>query len=679
VFSSFRTKLFALISLILLLAAVTFMLITRAEVEKQTLENAHQAARDELSLALLNIENEHRSLAFHRQYALERYKIQLNNMVSAAVHEVETLHGFSLTGQLTEQKAKRAAIESIEKLRYGHNDYFYIFDDRFFAVAHPDPALRGTDMTNFQDVKGNYAVRRFPQITAKTGAGYFSHWHIRLGETKPVEKLSYIRYFRPWKWYIGTGVYIDDIESDTQKKMGQILQVLKNNFDHLKIGQTGYFFLFEGKGKMLIHPNMAGMNVLSFRHPVTGVNHFQEMIRASKTPLKPYVYLWDRPEDRSHFQYWKESYVRHFEPLDWYIASTVYVDELKAPARKVIFRQFLFTALIFLVSLGITYVFVNKISQPLKELNSYTKEVVQDEFTTSSFVREGLSGLKNRYRDEIGKLAAAFEHMIQALDAYIVKFREATAARERIESELRIAHQIQMNMVPRHPIKAPDFDLFAALEPARNVGGDFYDFFFLNDKYLLCSIGDVSDKGIPAALFMAKSKTLQRAIALNFFAEKQELQPHQLLHKMNEELLQDNDLCMFVTFFCAILNRSTGQLHYSNAGHNRPYQIAIGGKVKMLERTGGAPLGVREMNRYQTRSLQMNSGDKLFLYTDGVVEAENPTGAAYGEQRLQQCLSQSEGLTSAGTVESVLKDLKSFVQSAPQSDDIGVLALRYFG
>ena len=272
-------------------------------------------------------------------------------------------------------------------------------------------------------------------------------------------------------------------------------------------------------------------------------------------------------------------------------------------------------------------------------------------------------------------LASSFNEMTRRLNESIENLKETTAAKERIESELKIAHEIQMSMVPKIFPAFPErteFDVFATLVPAKEVGGDLYDFFFLDDDHLCFAIGDVSGKGVPASLFMAVTKTLFRATAGNGGT------PGEILARLNAEICRDNESCMFVTFFCAILNIRTGEVDYSNGGHNLPYYLHHDG-VSPLENAGGRALGVLEQSPYLSGRMVLSPGEALLLYTDGVTEAMDSQEMLYSDQRLEQFLASNWGSSPRQMIGDLVNDVRHFAAGAPQSDDITGLALLYFG
>jgi phosphoserine phosphatase RsbU/P len=270
-------------------------------------------------------------------------------------------------------------------------------------------------------------------------------------------------------------------------------------------------------------------------------------------------------------------------------------------------------------------------------------------------------------------LAGLSAHITVALER--ARLIEAYVEKERMEEALKLAHDIQMSMLPKVFPPFPErheFDIFAAIAPAKEVGGDFYDFFFIDEDRLCFAVGDVSGKGVPAALFMAVTKTLFKAIASRMG------RPSDILSRLNEEICRDNDSAMFVTLFCGILNNRTGQFDYSNGGHNLPYYLSRTG-VKPLEKTGGRVLGLVEKSFYGSGRLVLGPGETIFLYTDGVTEAMDATGNFFSDQRLERFLAQAQSSPPRQLIEDLVKEVKVFSAQAPQSDDITALALRYLG
>ena len=283
---------------------------------------------------------------------------------------------------------------------------------------------------------------------------------------------------------------------------------------------------------------------------------------------------------------------------------------------------------------------------------------------------------KNLFRDEIWELSSALQSMMSDLKNHIEVLKKTVAEKERIESEIKIAREIQNSILPRTFPPFPDyqeFDIAATTIPAREVGGDFYDFFFIDEDTLGFVIADVSDKGIPAALFMAVSRTLMRVTAMRG------LSTGETLERVNALLLPDNDSAMFVTLFYGTLSISTGAVSYSNGGHNVPYVKRSSGAVERLDGKSGIVLGVWETARYPTHETVLHRGDLIYLYTDGVTEAENESLEMFSVSAVEEYLQELQEISPDETIRGTLDRIAAFCGNATQTDDITMLTLQFLG
>jgi sigma-B regulation protein RsbU (phosphoserine phosphatase) len=252
--------------------------------------------------------------------------------------------------------------------------------------------------------------------------------------------------------------------------------------------------------------------------------------------------------------------------------------------------------------------------------------------------------------------------------------RQLAIANKRMGDELNIGRQIQMSMIPLTFPRFPehkDLDVWAYIRPAREVGGDFYDFFMIDDRYFAFVIADVSGKGVPAALMMAVAKTLLKSRSQNTKSTAS------IISATNNELSENNDDCMFITAFFGVVDTKTGVLTYTNAGHNPPYLIKAGGAVQALRELHGPMVGVMPGVPYGEAQMTMDVDDKIMLYTDGVTEAFDAHGVGYGEGRLETLIQRSTDLGTKYLVEALVRDVDGFVDEEEQSDDITVFCLRY--
>jgi serine phosphatase RsbU (regulator of sigma subunit)/uncharacterized membrane protein len=278
--------------------------------------------------------------------------------------------------------------------------------------------------------------------------------------------------------------------------------------------------------------------------------------------------------------------------------------------------------------------------------------------------------------DELGELARTFQDMVESLKIHMKELERTTAAKERIESELKIARDIQMGILQKIFPPFPDrheFDIWATLDPAREVGGDLYDFFLMDEDHLCFAVGDVSGKGVPAALFMAIVMTLIKTQASEASTAER------ILNRVNQGLCSNNPSSMFVTLFLGILNIRTGELEYSNGGHNPPCIIPVRGKIRRLETTHGMALGVMEDFPYQAKKLILQKGDSLFVYTDGVTEAMNAAEELFSTERLERELTVLKEKPIQEVVAGIKEKIDIFSRGLEQTDDITMMMLMFYG
>ncbi len=271
---------------------------------------------------------------------------------------------------------------------------------------------------------------------------------------------------------------------------------------------------------------------------------------------------------------------------------------------------------------------------------------------------------------EFAFLSKDINQTVDTLKRYIAE------AEARIDKELEFAKHIQHNSLPSVFPPYPDrkeFDIFASMQTAKEVGGDFYDFYFVSNDIFVFLIADVSGKGIPAALFMMKSKTLIKSLA------ESGLSASEVFTKANEELCNSNEAGMFVTAWMGILNLESGLLSYVNAGHNPPLLKKANGEYVYLKSRPGFVLAGLEGFTYKSNEMLLDTGDSIFLYTDGVTEATAKGDVLYGEQRLLEVLNEHKDLDQKGLLEVVTTSLGDFVQDEEQADDITMLGIKYFG
>ena len=451
------------------------------------------------------------------------------------------------------------------------------------------------------------------------------------------------------------------------------LNWLRNVVSSLKIGETGYAFLITRNGTFVTHPDLdLVMNETIFSVAETHHNpRIREIGRHMIAGEKGFTAFTSLTTNK---KYWMV-----YTPLPangWSLGVLFPQNELMADIHSLtkimlglgIGGFFLIMLVILLIS--------GKITKPLSALAKSADQIASGDLETTIPTPK-----TQKSNDEVDRLALSFAEMQRSLKEYIKNLTETTAAKERIESELNIASEIQMGILPKifpppFPTR-PEFDLYATMRPAREVGGDLYDFFMIDDQHLCFTVGDVSGKGVPAALFMAITQTLIKTQA----KAQSSLSSTVTLEQVNNDLARDNPSMMFVTLFLGIFNIVTGELEYCNGGHNPPYLLAPNQPetVQPLATTDGVALGVMEDFSFSTKSITLTPGQALFVFTDGVTEAMNILDELFTEPRLEEHLAHLTKEPVTQIADQIMQEIDNFSSGIPQTDDITMLVLRYNG
>ncbi|MCR5605079.1 MAG: PP2C family protein-serine/threonine phosphatase [Lachnospiraceae bacterium] len=349
-----------------------------------------------------------------------------------------------------------------------------------------------------------------------------------------------------------------------------------------------------------------------------------------------------------------------------YILENINPDIREHMNKIMLFEILSILFIVFLMLIMIRKVVVEPITHITEIVHSYEHgELVQD-----------MSRFKGN--DEVSWLAFAFRDMTVRIDKYIKDLTKVTAEKERIGAELNVATQIQADMLPRIFPAFPErkeFDLYATMNPAKEVGGDFYDFFMIDDDHLGLVMADVSGKGVPAALFMVIAKTMIKNGALtgNYNG------PGEILAEANNQLCEGNDAELFVTVWLGILTISTGHIVFASGGHEYPAFCRVDGGFRLEKDKHGAPLATMEGLKFRETETDLRPGETLYLYTDGVTEATNANNELFGENRMIEALEKYKDDNMHDLLLNVRKEIDTFVGEAPQFDDITMLGIHYFG
>lgn len=441
-----------------------------------------------------------------------------------------------------------------------------------------------------------------------------------------------------------------------------------------KLGESGYSFVLDDNLNYLAHPDFGKEGFAKELSEHVGNN--ETVLGQLKDKESGIVRTRLNDIDR---------YIAFatFEETGWKLCVCIDVDEVISPSvaikteidritadaqqmvsstlSKVMVRFILFFAMVGIIVIILSFSVAGTITRPIQKLAKNVEGIGQGNLDIRMEVES---------KDEVGELASTFNQMLEDLQQYIRNLSEITAEKERIGAELDVATNIQASMLPCIFPAFPEhteFDIHATMNPAKEVGGDFYDFFLVDSTHLALVMADVSGKGVPAALFMVIAKTLIKNRAQ--LGES----PEVVLEQVNNQLCENNDANMFVTVWLGIYDLVTGQLCYANAGHDYPAVMRKGGAYEIIQDTQDFVLGGLEGMVYARREMTLAPGDKLFLYTDGVPEATNASDELWGEERMVETLNRCTEDTTKQTLVKVKEAADTFVGEAAQFDDMTML------
>jgi sigma-B regulation protein RsbU (phosphoserine phosphatase) len=403
------------------------------------------------------------------------------------------------------------------------------------------------------------------------------------------------------------------------------------------------------KGNFFVH-------IKDYKKPGIAERKIKDMSEGNKSRLETNeIILFNRLKNYLFF--------RPLEGTDWVLAQTIPVYTLDMFGIAVGLVMTLIIAFILIVTFFVCQLTIRHMAKPLNLLANTVDEVGKGQ------IEAALPEIDSH--DEIHQLRDSFENMQHSLSNYIEELKETTSAKASMESELKIAHDIQMSMLPKTYPAFPDrhdIDIYGQVMPAKAVGGDLYDFFIREEKLFFC-IGDVSGKGVPASLVMAVTRSLFRNISAYTQA------PDQIVLALNDALSSNNETGMFVTLFLGVLDLASGHLSYANAAHNPPLVLSDGNVID-LDCDSNIPAGVMSGWQYTVQHLDMKAGDCVFLYTDGLNEAEDISHNQFGMENVKRVLSTTINCPQT-LIEAMTSSVKMFVGNAEQSDDLTMLAIKY--
>lgn len=439
------------------------------------------------------------------------------------------------------------------------------------------------------------------------------------------------------------------------------LEDLAERLQSIKPYSKSYLTIMDRDFNFVVHPNK---NLILKGNPL-------QVIDKNKYEVNESIFVDIKNQKRGIGAFGERGnekflYYAPIKRLGWTVTLECDKGEITAGVVAVRWQMIILSLLGMIGLLIVSIVIMRKFLRPIRLYSYAASHIAEGNFHTRL--------PKMRDHNELWALGNSLDHMQHSLDKYITELKSTTQEKGRIESELNIASKIQMSMIPKIFPPYPDrddVDIYGTLIPAKAVGGDLYDFFLRDEKLFFC-VGDVSGKGVPASLVMAVTRSLLRIVAA------QESRPDRIVASLNNSMSDMNESNMFVTLFVGVLDLPTGRFRYCNAGHNAPVIIDAHTKeVKMLDVKPNLPIAIVPEMKFELQETTILPGTSIFMYTDGLTEAENSKKELFGEERMIEELKKLEGKTAKEQIEGMLDAVHQHVKDAEQSDDLTMITFKY--
>jgi signal transduction histidine kinase len=680
-------KAVALILCIVALCALAIAVTVIPLVQRSTTAQEEKYATSILDQVYNLVEAKSQEIESYRTLALDARKRELKDITSVLAGYLDAERTSAQDTPGAQGVARTRALEFARKFRYGQNDYVWVSDLASRLISHPDPKLNGADFSQVKDVYDNLIVPPMVAVAREQGEGYTSYWWNRLGKDKPAEKLTYSRFYAPWSWVIGTGVYVDDITEEVERRKAGLIAELREALRKVTIGHTGYMYVFDADFNMIIHPSqkLEGTNFTDTADPLTRQPLGAELKEAARTG-QPLRYVWDRPNEPGNYVYEKISWVRRHPGFNWYIASSVYTDDLFRDTRALSGRIAGIAFVVFVVSALLGGVFIRRLVLPISRLSKAALAVQSGDLT----VRSGIVR-----QDEIGILSQEFDAMVGKLADHVAtldaKVQEKTAAlasnlarleeaNRQVMDGIAYARTIQRAILPGvEQTPSAIKDHFVVWKPKDVIGGDVFWLHQSDDAFLL-AVADCTGHGVPGAVM-----TMVAVMALNrLVREHGAANPALLLcelnrtvrHTLNQDIPEartDDGLDIALIRVEPAANR----LIFSGA--RLGLYLAENGAVEEI-RGDRHSVGYRSSNpefSFTAKTVALRPGMRLYLATDGILgQAGGEKALPFGKNRLKAFLEANHARPMAEQRETLLKIFEEYRGDQEQRDDITVLGLR---
>lgn len=441
---SLFAKLFFLIIIAILIIIPATYYVTIPMVDDRVYEMEKQFGLTTLDNIYSLLKYTKQDLRYWEQYTLDTHKKKIKDIVTIAARRLEEIRARQQRGEISYPQAIAEARVELSAFSYANNDYLYFSDYDSTFIYHPDPKLDGTNAAQLKDVQGKLIVAPMIEQARAGGDVFYEYWWNRLGEGTPVKKLTYTKDLPGWKGVIGTGIYLDDIQHEKKIRSEAVIGFLRPYIHSIRIAQNGYLYIFDGQMRMIIHPN-ANIENTDFseqKNPLTGQSIGRELMAVAHSEDNHFVYKWDKPSDPGNYCYDKEAWVRYLPEFDYYLASSVYMDDMKSNGTQLAKHLF---------AVDVVFIFIFA-AGGLALIYSVTSDLKRLSMTADAIVAGDLNRKVNIDRhDEIGKLAGSFNHMIDKLKDQIDHLE--LRVEQRTEALSDLVQELERNNVETRLLK----------------------------------------------------------------------------------------------------------------------------------------------------------------------------------------------------------------------------------
>lgn len=680
-----KTKIFFFVVIFVALISVPIISLSYGSLKKSSRQFEEENFSNVLSLMEDNINSRYLNLLTTEIMTVLERKIHLQSTSFLAKSTWDNLS--SEANSLGSNVKKENVLTGWENSLQNFNTFFGLFEKGILKNESPyfEILMHDVSRSDYKDVslaqlldnaylphEGAFAVFSFTENDCHALEKY---------DMADTENPSVLLYFLPLDktHIVSFGTVLSDIKKHEQLSEQAIINSIQEKFNSLALYPGSIIILFSGENKLLAHKgDFLEENLMDI--PAT------MLVDAKEHKFLQQTYKREDIPENSYFAKWGDTSIRlsYFKALDWYVFTAVPVSVIESHSETMLYRLTMIASIVVLVSALLGLFLAYHLITPLQILTKKVLGLAQTDLADFSkedsrssqqkILAEFSHDLPVNRTDEVGQLAKAFANMGQALEINIKNLLQSQATTQRMQGELNAARDIQLGILKENSSLPHEkaFSISAFIEPAKEVGGDLYDYFPVANGKKVIVIGDVSGKGVPAALFMAMTVTLLR------YAMQAGLSPCEAMQKINDSLSENNPSCMFVTLFIGLLDEETGEFEYANGGHCYPYIVnKNSSEVQELSHISGPMVGVMEGIAYTSAKANLKSGDTVLFYTDGVTEAMNEAKALYDEKRLKAVVLQNKTASTDVLLQRIYQDILAYRENAEQSDDITMLCFHY--